>query len=1043
MKTNKKLIALFVVCLIIALPVSTAGAFADYLSVNRYSGSNGLNGYSKKYDQWLINATASITGDSEITPNQLKIGDNEFQQCSVTPAGNYECEYVTGLTSMIPGSWPITVKLYDDSGAEKLTDSSKTITVDANIPKISFPSLPVQNGQNIALNYRVEDTACNASSCAGKCSGINRIEFFDGAALLRQLNVSGCIYENSITFPIPSSGSITVYAYDNLNAEPGVAANPSFGLDVSAPSVDVNSFRIMDSEGNELTGYIGSSNFMATIGIDINEPNFDGLKIKADFSELGLSANISPDICYNQTHVNKCEWKNLNMNIPQAGAFAVRISAEDAFGNSAGPFVISKILSIDNTAPQSTFIGTAYVPPYRTEGTEFGKYLGEGKNNIIIKMTETESGFTKENVYIDFSRAGIGGTVKANNCYQASGEWLCIWGNVSTSKSDGESAKLYLVSSFDDVGNSVIGVLEETLTVDKKKPEVIGNISLVAIPADGSAPVSYFKSGDTLFITANVTDRSGVQAYADLSRVKYGQGNDKVLGTCAADENNITLCTWRVDGIASGEPDGYSADFNLTFYDAALNKQTIGKTIEIYGLEVEENPDYWSVGDITHIPPAIDRGTAPLINQRMFFKIPLVTNRGVSTLAIYLDANACGGSDVSYIERAGILNNQRESTTPFVWLELKTIDPNTLKNLNQLNVNCSLGIVSLKGNKVTNVEHELVSVAIPFYNMPLGEASKELQDKIEDEKDKWIMEWGKFIEPLNKLLHYSEMLCNIIYTWRKLVGVFYAIKAKIGHAEIAAGAPGYAILHPVRVGTCRTTEGIRATADTARNGWDKFCEFINCKLNTEGPVGGPPMDTWYTKFMKNLGGRESWLDNLGAQSVFEMVAGPETGSTGTEEFSRIAGPAHFNRKNSLILSLWPPCLAGIIYNLEKYRQLQCMYIDCLQNAATTGAPADACDMVKSYSECKYIFGEIFQVVSFFWGFDYYFNLIRNALANPGSIISFAVAYACMPWCEAPTDWPHTGCAGFKIMSELLDAVANIEALEEKWSLKEDYCDKVD
>jgi hypothetical protein len=155
---------------------------------------------------------------------------------------------------------------------------------------------------------------------------------------------------------------------------------------------------------------------------------------------------------------------------------------------------------------------------------------------------------------------------------------------------------------------------------------------------------------------------------------------------------------------------------------------------------------------------------------------------------------------------------------------------------------------------------------------------------------------------------------------------------------------------------------------------------------------------------------------------------------------------YMNARDSIVVSLLTLCVPGIIYNLNKYRQIQCMYIDCLLDSVKTGTPANACDKVKEYETCKYFVGEIFQLLPITAVWNYYMTLIKNVLSNPLSIVGAVLGYICMPAAAQTLNvWAYPACAYVKIFDMIGEIIQDVSSIIDKdtWNVKNDYCHKVE
>jgi hypothetical protein len=115
----------------------------------------------------------------------------------------------------------------------------------------------------------------------------------------------------------------------------------------------------------------------------------------------------------------------------------------------------------------------------------------------------------------------------------------------------------------------------------------------------------------------------------------------------------------------------------------------------------------------------------------------------------------------------------------------------------------------------------------------------------------------------------------------------------------------------------------------------------------------------------------------------------------------------------------------------------------MQTGVEQGIPLQVCDEAKEEATCKYVYGEIFQLVSWFLSIQPYINTLKEIITNPYKVLDIAIAYSCLPLCSAPNEWPHKGCAWFKVITELADVVTQIQAWQETWGIRYDYCEDVE
>jgi hypothetical protein len=147
---------------------------------------------------------------------------------------------------------------------------------------------------------------------------------------------------------------------------------------------------------------------------------------------------------------------------------------------------------------------------------------------------------------------------------------------------------------------------------------------------------------------------------------------------------------------------------------------------------------------------------------------------------------------------------------------------------------------------------------------------------------------------------------------------------------------------------------------------------------------------------------------------------PFVAATSTPSFYDNGGtqlkPGSLNVKESWILSLATLCIPGMIYNLEKWRQIQCTYGNCLISNARNSLPTTLCTSNKAFAECKFIYGPIFELVPFANFLSQIQNIIKNIMSNYLILIDYALYAACYTsWgfkcatCSTPETTTATTC----------------------------------
>src|SRR3989344_1825911 len=83
-------IAAFLIFLIVSIPLYSSSVYATINSASA-KGSSGFEGIIKPKDSILFTANVRIAGDSSISQNQVRLGNNNFERCIVTQNNETEC----------------------------------------------------------------------------------------------------------------------------------------------------------------------------------------------------------------------------------------------------------------------------------------------------------------------------------------------------------------------------------------------------------------------------------------------------------------------------------------------------------------------------------------------------------------------------------------------------------------------------------------------------------------------------------------------------------------------------------------------------------------------------------------------------------------------------------------------------------------------------------------------------------------------------------------------------------------------------------------
>ena len=1005
-----QLISTFMITLVITIPIYSASVFAGLGHIGA-KGSDNVDGYIKENDHITFEATASISGDAKISRDQVWMGENFIFDSCTRSVDVYECKLrypKNGTTEFIPRAIPYTINLKDDNYDVVDTESGK-IYVDNLKPRItSFRVEPdiVSRGE-VRFSYEVEDEACDDDSCEDKCSGIKKLELYKLDGSYKEdimIDSRDCSFNNvslkeSVSF---GDGQHTVYAkaYDRLG-QVSDAVSTTFRVDNIPPHIDVNSFRITD-ETELPMDFASPVAQQVTLYVEILGDDLDKDSVMGDFTSIDSSyTNLKATCGETVDDKTKCTWP-INLAITEATTKEFVIEAKDSAGNNE-KVSISKNIGIDNIGPEVSSI--------KTEKVRSGKsYAKLTENNFIVEFKEDGAGLNPNEVILYVENKGV----KASNCSQG---WTCNWYDVDFSK--GGTAKVSIKEDTTDRLGNKARLFTANIIVDTALPR-LSAISINNIGGKEATSQGYFKTGDSLQIKAILEDEGIEAAYADLSSI-ITDANKVMADSCVNVNGSRWQCFWVTPSIdISGFIQNY---IYLSFEDVAGNVMQHKEAITVYGVVDEAVSNYWT-HKVECSPRLVDRQTTSLINQKVFCHIKLKPLLVEDLIPLSIELGECS-NETTAVQEVNLFNNDVGNKNPYLAIILKKQN----FNVDQVDLSCPLYIISRVGNEITAAaEEENVAIKLEFYNMPLGELSEGIQKKIDDAVEDATGGVWKLIGGAKKIMYYAKRICQILSIWHNIASAYQLFTVAISNTEDTASfyPPAKAFLYKMRVTQCVSTEAVKEAAVSKEGMLDKFCKFVNCQLTFD-------KDGKYTSILNKwqVGGKK--LMGFAGGDVIEKWTGKDTN-------------AYMDPENSIVVALLTACLPGIIYNLEKWRQIQCMYAHCLQEGVKQqGLPVIACEDQKSYAECKYITGEIFRAFPFTAIFDYYMNMIKNVLANPFKIIGAAAALGCATLCSGPTEKPHSICIGVKIVSLVGQAIGDVTSMIEDgfFKIKDDYCDKLE
>lgn len=1082
-------VASFLIAIVLTIPFYTSNAWATISSVS-VKGSDGFEGFAKSSDFLTFSVEASLDA-GKATKDLVYLGtDIKFDQCT-TPIDNITTCTLrypgTGKLAFSGGLFPYSINLYKDASKSQL-DSSKsgTVVIDSLAPQVALTaSKKIYSGaENIDINYEASDFACSDASCAGRCSGIKSINFHTSDNSFKQAvatNSTGCFYKSKISvspkFFKEGENSVVATSTDYLG-QASAGNSVDFEIDNTPPIILANSFVIV-RKGIELSTY-GPRSVSVEVSVSISESDLDPNSVVADLSPLNPSQNlkkVKAQCSKLQDGLSTCKWLiDLNPGTQSStsssqvsgaaiastpGSKGIVINASDLIGNKAS-VSISKALALDDKGPVVQSLSTDVF----VDNIFFARPQGSTVKAVFSETT----GLSPDGVFLY-----IGNAIQNPASCSKEPDWTCKWVNVNFGSST--KSTLSIKSDTVDVFDNPVAEAKTINVIIDGIPPVVTGISLKPVGTLSESVPDLFKVGDKIAVEANITEANRVTAVADFS--SFIDGLVSAPGTCKKIEGSSdqNVCTWLTDAITTAGTS--SVKFN--FSDPVGNNVLPQRQLTALGLETSAPPDFWN-SKVECSPQTVDRQLGPLINERVYCSVKLLpkTDKRASTVFIGPSSPSLCTDKSSIAQNIDLFNNEAGSTSPIIRITLKK---NEFK-FNEANFSCDLNIFSRVDNLITkNPELQNANISIKFYNLPLGELDSAVRDQIDKAKNDIKGTW-KLIGTLNKFVETAKKICQLINTLLTIVAALYLVTGSIQTAETSCESSGIlnafgvcAALFGAKSSVCVSTEAANEVSDAAQVGkkaaeatkkaadaaktaakpgkggsigpvLSKFCDFVTCRKTI---LWGPQVEKWINSWPY-----ADWIGKKPDEKKPDGRQEDETGVTydplkgltfGTGNEGRPLS-TYLDPRNSIFVAFLYGCVPGIISGLEKYRQIKCLYADCLINSVgKDGLPKTACDAQKKYATCKYFTGELFAVFPYTALFDHFTGIVKDAISNPFTILGIGVSVYCTFYCHEPTGAGYKLCRGSRIFAQITDSAQNMKSMvdtfQSQFKIQQDYCSRID
>jgi len=1020
--------------LVVSLTFISANAFAVNVKITKNEGKNAIPGVlDAQGDIWSLEAVVEGAAaevkaeDMSLTVEGADLG--KFDSCS-SEFNNYKCVLQKGLTEIQEGDYNFAVVLsyLDPFGIGQTTKGSGLVIFDGSGPQVELLGLVQEEGK-MKIKFTAKDKP------ASNCAGLEKVELLDSTGAVLHTFESGFTEsqkcnelskEEAIDLSFTDAGTkvFKLKAYDKLG-HTAFSAAKSFTYDKAAPQIG-------DGLWLNVGTYAGVKPLNLEAAVNVTE---EGTLLSSDVKmTTSFWIDKAADSCTElDEHHYYCKWSGAEVILSNSVTFTV--TAKDKWSNTASK-AFTPSFTIDTEAPKVVFFGSD-TQWDSADGGNDKSYIKHEGSKLIARIEDAGSGLDTASIFADLQELGKGGYEKPV-CTQDGSLWTCVW-ELGTVLSKTYFNAVLRLGVQDNAGNEILEAQTLALYYDDLAP-LVKEFTVTGLGGEGGAK-EFFKSGDAILIDGKVREETGVRLLVDVNDILTNAGDwpqltgeeigvIEVAGNCL---QNITdflwTCQWTIENIKSG-PDTAAIKFKVadTVGNAAkeftsvvsenLNNLEDGKQctyststgfetchLELLGLDTSQVPDFWTVASAGQLG-FIDLDVTNLINTRANFELGLsatAPNVQVKYIEFVNPAEPCKEKGVSSgalesngtttygipLARAFILNNF-ESANPRVIVELQPFDSEELlkdkiKALGKekgtfttldVPLICDLKIYSTQGKDIFGQpEVKTAELRIKFGYTSLGLQAASLDEKV----DKAVAEakdgfWG---------------VIGTLSTILRVVDYFVSVASMILSAITIFEGPAK-----------RATDATRAISEGG------FGEVAACFGINSGTGAAEGVLYWIRIFVGIFSCNEILLDLIlpgwhkGVLGTYNtMISAPWEFGTKDPAVQGIQGTSMASVKDNMILSTATFCVPGIIYNLNKLREIKCRYAYCLKNEVPQGiATIESCGYLEKVLTCKYVTGELYELIPFAVFYDAAINILKNSLANPIAMIRAGTIITCGTLC---------------------------------------------
>ena len=968
----------------------------------------------------------------------------EFNSCSASSGNTvckFQSVLEDGIAE---GTYSFDVVIYDmvegsnssDLGG-MLASDSETITADGSEPSISISDIYQMDG-NVYLDFTVEDQP------DGLCSGLSEIEILDSetGTSLETISLSEedwlgvCEFDyindgdNAGVLSVELDGEgtryIKVQATDFLGHTETSSAY-SFATDFVAPVIQTGTLALLD-----FGAYVGEEIQASDVAINITEcDEIADVTATSDDMEF-YSQSADCDEIDDEECIWECIWEDISINA-DGSSVSAEITAVDEAGNSASS-TVSSTFDLDSDAPEVIYFGSQY------QYDDYSYVPADGDSVLYMQISESGSGIDEDSIALNLYAFGESDWQEPDVCENSTSgsyDYECQW-EIDDAGTDGmtttEEVNLRYVS--DKVGND--GTLTSyEIIVDGVQPQIT-ELEVYGFSAIGQK--DYFQSNDDLVIEMTVTETSGLAVYVDVNDIvmdaenkylyddlKYGKNMTGWVefdeSSCSRDEETIDWeCSFSVDSIKSGYDS--HANFEVLIMDTAGNsanweyldsnddaQNVIGGSegeysIELYALDEETQPDFWeqSSGSSTLNSAFVDLDIVGLTYPQIALTTSLRSDNDAKATLIELDECYPSEDETGYtptISRSllfgGSASGEPDSSPDLtIILEFESFAASEVVDLGalaedgddefdgiDLEYTCQMRIYSvLDDTALSYAETQEIDLVIPFEYSEMGALDENVDLLMYEAVDKGWFRFLNVMGKIQKIINWIQWGGKIITAFMTLINVIDIIQIGFDKTRVLSSGGYFFASNACIV----SNVGIKENLINFFDDFGVVFQILSCNPSPTKIDGGTGAATAVHNYQQGVleiwkVAKGDWIGNAFADKIGDSGEKTASGEAWSDIVSITANTGSARLDDNIITSFIGLCIPGIFYQFDQMRQIECTYIKCLkENVANGITTVDICQKTKGYLYCKYILGEVMEMLPFdilTMGVQFLMNIVKN------------------------------------------------------------------